>query len=108
MAVTIVAADLADAAGADYVEDAADVDRVFAACVEVVERWAEDAPDAVQNEAVVRMGAHLLTVRGGVRSERADALAQGYASAEGANALKYSGAAALLSHWRNHGFGPSE
>lgn len=108
MAVTITAADLADAAGVDYSVSAADVNRVFAAAVEVVEHFAADAPDAVHNEAAVRMGAHLLTVRGGVRSERADALAQSYAVSEGINALKYSGAAGLLSRWRRHGFGPSE
>lgn len=109
MAVTITYEQAASTQG----ELRSQADRFYAealydACVAVVEKFAPDAPDAVQNEALIRMYGHLGSVAGGVRSERVGGMASSYDAKQSINALKHSGAAALLSHWRSHGFGPSE
>ena len=98
MAVTLTAADLAAAVGADDTT----AGRLLGVAKTLVEGWAPDAPEAIQNEAVIRAagwlnehpasGAMLVEV-GGISTR--------YASpANAASALRHSGAMSLLSDWK--------
>lgn len=91
MAITITADALRDALRlAETAEETAEVTRLLGVASEAVTRFAPDAPDVVHNEAVVRLCGYLLDAplapKGG-----------GYA-----DALFYSGAAALLGMYRVH------
>ena len=89
MAVTITVAQLAAAmrVGNTTVETA-EVTRLLAYATEAVTKHAPDAPDVVQNEAVVRLAGYLFD--------------QPFAGSGGryANALRNSGAAAILLKYR--------
>lgn len=96
MAVTLTAAELAEALGMKQ----ALADRLHGVAVALVERYAPKAPDAVQNEAVIRAGGWLHEQPpGGVRSETIGDEAVEYAPAM-VGALRHSGAMALLSPWK--------
>ena len=70
--------------------------RLLAVGSSVVVKHAPNAPDSVQNEAVVRMAGYLF-------DQPAASSRQGYASA-----FRNSGARALLLPWRVHGLGVVE
>ena len=81
----------------DLVEPTASiVDDLLATGTAMVEKYAPDAPDAVQNTAVVRIAGYLYD------SPHA---AQGRAFA---HVLENSGAAGLLAQWRRRGVGMVE
>ena len=91
LAITITADALRDALRlAETAEETAEVTRLLGVASEAVTKYAPDAPEATANEAVVRMAGYMLDAplapRGG-----------GYA-----DALFYSGAAALLGPYRVH------
>ena len=96
MAVTLTAAALATA-----IRQPADVAaRLLTVATEQVERYAPTAPEATQNEAVIRVSGYLAqqpsdarrsTTVGGVSSSWA---------ATHTSALRHSGAMALLSPWK--------
>ena len=97
MAVTITAAELAEALA---INDALAA-RLLAVAVELVERFAPDAPVAVQNEAAIRCAGWLLeTPAGGIRSERTGDVSTGFDMNRSQAALRHSGGMALLSPWK--------
>ena len=63
------------------------IKRILGAATAIVERYAPDAPEDVQNEAVVRVGGYLYDAPPGM-------------STRTANAMRDSSAMALLSPWR--------
>ncbi|MCY4666172.1 MAG: hypothetical protein OXC00_16060 [Acidimicrobiaceae bacterium] len=96
MAVTITAAELAEATSMP----AADAARLLPVATEKVERYAPDAPEALQNEAVVRYCGYLHgSDYGGVKSETTGPLSIEYQTNHAA-AWRNSGAGALLSGHR--------
>ena len=96
MAVTLIEAELEAALGVNPALAA----RLYPVAVALVERYAPDAPEAVQNEAVIRTAGWLdEQPRGGVRSETIGDEAYEYAPAM-VSALRHSGAMALLSPWK--------
>lgn len=96
MAVTIDAIQLAGALPADL----SLADRLHPVAVALVERYAPKAPEAVQNEAVIRTAGWLSEQPpAGVRSESLGDETYEYAPAM-VSALRHSGAMALLSPWR--------
>ena len=97
MAVTITLVDFQRrVAGAAATDGAA----ILAAATAIVERYAPGAPDAVQNEAVVRLGGYLAqSDYGGIVSEAIGAKSTTYAVNHAALLFR-SGAKALLSAWK--------
>lgn len=94
MAVTITAAALAVALRVDDGSDEmAQITRLLAVATATVEQRAPKAPDAVQDEAVVRMAGYLYDQPNAGRN-------MAYAAA-----LRNSGGLALLLPWRVHGAG---
>ena len=91
MAVTLTATDLASAIRiGSSAEETAQATRLLAYAAEAVTKHAPNAPDAVQNEAVIRLSAYLYD-------------APTAASGPGfANAFRNSGAAAMLLSHRVH------
>ena len=93
MAVTITAIELAaamrigDGSTALVEPQASVISRLLASATTIVERYAPNAPTAIQNEAVVRVAGYLYDAPPG-------------ASARTASAMRDSGAMALLSPWR--------
>ncbi len=74
--------------------------RVHGVAVALVERYAPEAPEAVQNEAVIRCAGWLHgQPAAGIRSETAGPMTVDYASSM-VSALRHSGAMALLSPWK--------
>ena len=74
--------------------------RLLAVSTELVQRYAPSAPQAVQNEAVIRCAGWLhQQPKGSVRSESVGPLSAAYATAD-KSALRSSGAAALLTVWK--------
>lgn len=73
----------------DSAEETAEVTRLLAYATEAVTRHAPDAPDVVLNEAAIRLAAHLFDQPNSTRG--------GYA-----NALRNSGAGAILLPYRVH------
>ena len=91
MAVTITVADLRAALRlGDSTEETAEVTRLLAYATEAVTKHVPTAPDAVHNEAVVRLAGYLFDSPFAGRR------------AEFANALRNSGAAAILLPYRIH------
>ena len=96
MAVTITAAELAQAVGVDSTT----ATRLLAVATELVNRYAADAPGAIANEAVIRAGGWLAEqpaasitgeTEGDVRTSYAPTMQ---------SALRHSGGMALLSPWK--------
>ena len=91
MAVTLTAADLCGALRADKsAAEMREIQRLLTYTTAAVTRHAPDAPDAVHNEAAIRVAGYLY-----------DGPAAGRASAY-ANPLRNSGAAAMLAPYRGH------
>ena len=94
MAVTITrqalqAALRIDGAEADSSAESIEVARIMATVTALVEKHAPNAPDAIQNEAVVRAGGWLFDMPAAQRTAAGDV-------------LRNSGALALMLPWRVH------
>ena len=100
MAVTLSATDLLERAG---VADPAEQTRLGTSAetaIALVDRWAPDAPDAVCNEAAIRVTGWLVEQpRAAIRSETTGDVRTDYAASM-QSALRHSGAMALLSAWK--------
>ena len=96
MAVTITAADLATA-----IRQPAEVAaRLLAVVTELVENYAEHAPESIQNEAAIRAAGFLAQhPADGRRSTTVGAVSSSWAATH-ISALRHSGATALLSPWK--------
>ena len=69
--------------------------------VALVERYAPDAPDAVQNEAAIRCAGWLAeSPAGAIRSETTGDVRTTFDGARSLGALRHSGAMGLLSPWK--------
>ena len=98
MAITITASELAEAIGGE--DSPTIVARVLATASAIVTNYAPAAPDAVQNEAVVRFAGYLFgSDFGGVQSESIGPMRVDYATNHAA-AFRYSGAAGLLTRYK--------
>ena len=98
MAVTIDRADLAAA-----VQGLADApqerqDSILAVATALVTDWAETAPDAAHNEAVIRCAAHLYLRHPTLTRERDDTY-EWQQPVGGVSPMLSSGAAAMLAPW---------
>ena len=69
----------------------------------LVEKAAPGAPDAVANEAAIRVAGYIADSPGGVQLRSTDDV--GLAIPRGPSSMRASGALALLSPWRIHGAG---
>ena len=97
MVVTLTDAELAAALA---VNDALAA-RLHAVAVELVERYAPDAPLAVQNEATIRTAGWLVeSPHGPIRNETTGDVRTGYDGERSLSALRHSGAMGLLSPWK--------
>ena len=93
---TLTVVELAEALPADL----SLADRLHPVAVVLVERYAPKAPEAVQNEAVIRAAGWLREQPpAGIQSESIGDETYEYAPAM-VSALRHSGAMALLSPWR--------
>ena len=96
MAVTIAATVLAEAVGVDEALGT----RLLAVAAPTVERYAPAAPDAIQNEAVIRFAGWLSQAPvSGARSESIGDISTTF-SPMATGGLRASGAMALLSPWK--------
>ncbi len=96
MAVSLTAAQLEAALGVET-ELAT---RLLGVATELVKRYAPDAPDTVQNEAVIRTAGYLHEQPGAaIRSESAGDISTSYAATH-LSALRHSGGMSLLSPWK--------
>ena len=96
MAVTITAAELAEAVGVDSTT----ATRLLAVAAALVNRYAPDAPDAISNEAVIRTAGWLAEQpSAAIRSETEGDIRTSY-SPMMQSALRHSGAMALCSPWK--------
>ena len=96
MAVTIVAADVALAAQVTAVDAA----RLLPVATALVERYAPDAPEAIQNEAAVRCAGWLgHTAAGSIAKVETGPKSTEYAVGQ-TGALRHSGAMSLLAPWK--------
>ena len=96
MALTITAAELAEAVGVD----SATAIRLLAVATALVERYAPDAPAAIANEAAIRCSGWLAEQpNAAITSETEGDIRTSYAPTM-LSALRHSGAAALLSQWK--------
>lgn len=105
MAVTLTAAELAAALGGAVPPAAGDVATLLAAATSLVESFAPDAPDAIHDEAAIRLAAMLWRQTPGIRSETVGSIAVHFDARGGQNPLRGSGASALLAPYRAHGAG---
>ncbi len=97
MAVTLTATELEAALA---INDALAA-RLHPVAVALVERYAPDAPEAVQNEATIRCAGWLIeTPAGGIRSESTGDVRTGFDTARSLGALRHSGALGVLSPWK--------
>ena len=75
--------------------------RLLPVAVALVERFAPDAPDAIQNEAVIRCAGWLIEAPAGpFRSESTGDVRSGFDTSRALSALRHSGAMGLLSPWK--------
>ena len=75
------------------------LDRLGSTAAALVEKFAEDAPDAIKGEAVIRTAGWLVQQpRASIRSERQGDIETGFAPSA-MSALRNSGSMALLSPW---------
>ena len=96
MAVTITAAQLAEAVGVDSTT----ATRLLAVATALVNRYVSAAPDAITNEATIRCAGWLAEQpSAAIRSETEGDVSTSYAPSM-QSALRHSGAMALLTHWR--------
>ena len=96
MAVTLTAAELAEAIHAD----ASVAGRLLPVVTDIVERYAPAAPDAISNEAAVRCAGYLAEQPADARrSETIGAVSTSWAATH-TSALRHSGAMALLSPYK--------
>ena len=96
MAVSISAADLAAAIH----QSEAVAARLLKVATEIVERYAPAAPEAIQNEAVVRCAGYLAQhPADGRREATVGGISSGWAPTH-TSALRHSGAMSLLSPWK--------
>ena len=96
MAVSLTAVELA----AELAISAAHAARLLSVVSALVERYAPDAPVAVQNEAGIRAGGWLAEQpAAAIRSESTGDISTAYATAL-PSALRASGGMALLSPWK--------
>ena len=99
MAVTISASDLADAA---QLRDGTEAARLLAVATALVEDAAPGAPEAIQNEAAIRVAGWLAhTAPGSIRKVDTGPKSTEYAVSH-TGGLRYSGALALLAPWVVH------
>ena len=78
-------------------------------CLPVIEKYASDAPDEIQSEALIRMSSYLDSSRAGlaIREMKVlDVITSEYRAV--GSALRLSGGSALLSPWRNRAVGRCE
>lgn len=96
MAVTLTAADLAEATG----QTSAVATRLLPVVTELVEKYAPDAPEAIQNEAAIRCAGYLAQQPPDARrSTTVGGVSSSWATTHTA-ALRHSGAMSLLSPWK--------
>ena len=96
MAVTLAAAELAEAVGVD----SATATRLLAVATELVNRFAPDAPAEISNEAVIRCAGWLAEQpNAAITSETEGDIRTSYAPTM-TSALRHSGGMALLSPWK--------
>ena len=96
MAVTLTAAQLAEAVGID----SKTAGRLLAVAAASVNRFAPDAPDAISNEAVIRTAGWLAEQpAAAIRAETEADISTSYAPSM-QSALRHSGAMALCSPWK--------
>ena len=75
--------------------------RLHPVAVALVERFAPDAPDAVQNEAAIRCAGWLAeSPAGAIRSEVTGDVRTTFDGARSLGALRHSGGMSLLSPWK--------
>ena len=97
MAVTLTDAELAAALA---INDALAA-RLHPVAVALVERYAPDAPVAVQNEAAIRTTGWLVeTPAGAIRLEATGDVRTGFDGDRSLSALRHSGGMGLLSPWK--------
>ena len=83
--------------------------RLRAVCLPIIEQYASDAPDELKSESLIRMSSYLDSSRAGlaIRDLKVtDSLTLEFRAA--GSALRLSGAAALMSPWRNFTVGRCE
>ena len=98
MAITLDAATLAEAIGAE--NHPATAARLLTVASRVVNDYTPDTPDEVANEAVIRLAGYWFgSDFGGIRSETLGPMSVSYASNHAA-AFRFSGAAGLLTRYR--------
>ena len=89
---------------------AADVaTRLRAACLPIINAYADDAPDELKSESLIRMSSYLDSSRAGLAVRElkvTDSLTFEFRAA--GSALRLSGSAALLSPWRSRTTGRCE
>ena len=96
MAVTLSSAALATA-----IRQPADVaERLLPVTTELVERYAPHAPEAIQNEAVVRCAGYLAQQPSDARRSTTVGSVSSSWAATHVSALRHSGGMALLSPWK--------
>ena len=96
MAVTLTAAQLAEAVGVSSTT----AGRLLAVASALVERYATDAPHAISNEAAIRTAGWLAEQpAAAIRAETEADISTSYAPSM-QSALRHSGAMALLSPWK--------
>ena len=96
MAVTITAAQLAEAIGTD----SATATRLLPVGTELVNRYAPSTPDAIANESCVRVCGWLAEQpAAAIRSDKIGDIETDFAPTH-LSALRHSGAMALLSPWK--------
>ena len=96
MAVTLTAAQLAEAVGVSLTT----AGRLLAVAGGLVERYAPDAPHAISNEAAIRTAGWLAEQpAAAIRAETEADISTSYAPSM-QSALRHSGAMALLSPWK--------
>ena len=96
MAVTIDAAALSEA----IKQPSALAERVLAVATEMVQRYAPDAPEAVQNEAVIRTSGYLAQHPSDARRDSTTGGVSSSWAVTHTSALRHSGAMSLLSPWK--------
>ena len=94
MAVTITAQELEGLIGSDGPGAA----RLLEVCTEMVNDYASDVPDAVADEAVIRLAGYLHEVPPGIMSQSVEDV--GSVAYKGTAPLRSSGAMALLSPFK--------
>ena len=93
MAVTISAVEVAAETGSD----SATAERLLAASVALIEKYGSNAPEAIENEAALRISGYLFgQPKASIRAESVGSVSLEYAPSR-QSALRHSGAMALLS-----------